>query len=59
MEENHVDPNEDLKKNIIFGFPRAFPFWIPNEDHKPEDPDERLRIEAQGGIVARQRVWPR
>lgn len=26
------------------------------KDHKPEDPDERLRIEAQGGIVARQRV---
>ena len=25
-------------------------------DHKPEDPDERLRIEASGGIVARQRV---
>ncbi len=28
----------------------------PPKDHKPEDPDERLRIEAQGGIVARQRV---
>lgn len=35
---------------------------ILTRDHKPEDPDERLRIEAQGGIVARQRVyldeWP-
>ena len=35
---------------------------ILTRDHKPEDPDERLRIEQLGGIVARQRVyldeWP-
>ncbi|CAE7397172.1 unnamed protein product [Symbiodinium natans] len=35
---------------------------VLTRDHKPEDPDERLRIEQLGGIVARQRVyldeWP-
>ena len=35
---------------------------VLTRDHKPEDPNERLRIEELGGIVARQRVyldeWP-
>ena len=35
---------------------------VLTRDHKPEDPDERVRIEQLGGIVARQRVyldeWP-
>ena len=54
-ERKPPDPNKDLRN---WGFPAGPWFWEP-EDHKPEDPDERVRIEAQGGIVARQRVWPR
>jgi len=33
--------------------------WCPSTHpslNRPQDPDERVRIEAQGGIVARQRV---
>ncbi|CAK9048486.1 unnamed protein product [Durusdinium trenchii] len=41
---------------------KSVDYRLLTRDHKPEDPDERVRIEAQGGIVARQRVyldeWP-